>query len=176
MLEPDKVYTLESRESATAPWILLAGIDVTKDNESWNLNTQVVAALGTAAQIRLALASSLPAVANLLRENTPTVVSWNEYRSGVEYPAVGATFAGAYTYATSSGTATGTLAMNIQIQPLSTGGAMISTILWYTPGASGTPTPVALEASGGSVVLSRLDTRLTPAYTDPCYGATSKFT
>lgn len=174
MLEPDKVYTLEYRHAITAPWSILATIDVTADIEGWNLDTQAAVNLANAAQIRLSLANSLPAVANLLRQSTPTVVAWNEALMGIEYPAAGSSFAGSYALpGAPPGTASGTLAMNIQTQARSTGGAAISTIIWYTPGSSGTPTPVRLAPSGGAVVLSRLDTRVAPAYADPCYSATS---
>lgn len=177
MLEPDKRYTLEYRETTTAPWSVLAAIDVTSANEGWSLDTRAVAAIGTAAQIRLSCVSSLPDVPNLLLENTPTVIAWNEHKTGVEYLPTGSTFSGSYTYATpgiGTETAKGILAMNIQIQARAEGGATISSILWYTPGASGTASPVTLASSGESVILSRVDTKVTPAYSDPCYSADSK--
>ena len=175
MLEPDKLYKIESRDTATASWRLLASVEVTKDNERWDLDARAVAALGTATQLLMSCSSLRPDVSNLLRENTPTVVPWEEAKAGLAYPTTGHTFAGPYTYAVpGGGTARGTLAMNMQIQPSLSGGAMISTVIWYTPGASGTPTPVSLQASGDAVVLSRVDTGVTPAYSDPCYAATSK--
>lgn len=177
MLEPDRLYTLEYRHAITDPWSILAGVDVATDIEVWNVDTRAAVDLGTAAQIRLALVTSLPGVSNVLRENTPTVVEWNNARTGLAYPAAGSTFAGAYTYAvpgTTPGAARGTLAINVQIATRSTGGAAISTIIWYTPGSSGIPTLVGLESSGGSVVLSRINTRETPVYGDPCYSATSR--
>jgi hypothetical protein len=175
MLEPDKYYRLEYRTDATAPWSILGGIDVTRDNEGWDLDTRALAALGTAAELKLSCALSRVEVPNTLRESTPTVVPWNEAKTGLAYPTTGFTFAGPYTYAVSgAGTASGTLAVNIQIQPRAAGGATISTVIWYTPGASGTPTPVNLKASGDAVILSRLDTSVTPVYKDPCYSAISK--